>query len=702
MESSSTPSATTSTRGRGSGKPRTSKGYSHNGCSRCKGQRTRCDGQKPSCGRCTRAGVKCTGYGPQFRWSTKYEVFRQDAPKKPKRRATPKRLDQENSDPKNVSESNQSLAPSPRLDLQEQNPTLSQTDDRQDGLCEPLFENILLDLPGFTNLSELFNETPSSDSLGTAFFLQGLGQSPLDLGQAQALIKDVPAVTNDQCNFYPATTLPPSPSFPISPISPQPQPQPHEAAIEESTQNPPLGTSVVPYSKGNGHNMGIVSPTRPLNDPVSILVEFYFKETAQLFSCYDSSMNPFRTTVSRLWNSSPLLYKTLSSMAAASLVNDFPQLTALGKQLRKEAIEMLDKGSGPDHDLLLAMLMLGGSASWHNPRDLGLPFFNRARRKLASMSTAVFERHGVDYHFFHQSMTYWEMLLPYVAENDELDASIDEPTFIQGCTTVHFVGRLIRKQRKMAFSHRFTSLSHIKQLEKDLTAASELEQYLCSLSHPVETTVLDTEDRNTPVWHLLTLAKAYRSTRLIQLYHIFPDLLNHRLVREGLLNPDLNDDHGPDSTSSSYQLRRDWLTSYAVQALNLMKSIPLESGRRNFQPFILVSLSSELRMSPPPVDTDNSGPGACIADEIAGFTSQAIEVSKMRHFIKSRLNSFLHTLPPRPIHVYLDIVNETWRIMDERARLVSITGSNSGTFESCEDVYWMDVMIQNGWETTMA
>jgi hypothetical protein len=144
-------------------------------------------------------------------------------------------------------------------------------------------------------------------------------------------LPNVPNVTNDQCSFYPATALPPSPSFPISPTSPPPQPQPqsHKAAIEESTQNPSLGTSIVPYSKASGHNMGTVSPARSLNDPASILVEFYFKETAQLFSCYDSSMNPFRTTVSRQWNSSPLLYKTLSFMAAASLVNDFPQLTAL-------------------------------------------------------------------------------------------------------------------------------------------------------------------------------------------------------------------------------------------------------------------------------------------------------------------------------------------------------------------------------------
>ncbi|RSL89814.1 hypothetical protein CEP52_014781 [Fusarium oligoseptatum] len=467
-----------------------------------------CDEQKPSCGRCTRAGIKCTGYGPQFRWSTKYEVFRQDAPKKPKRRETPKRPDQESSNNKSASESNQSLAPSPQLDMQQQNPALDHTNERQDGLCEPLFDNILLDIPGVTDLADFFNETPSSDSLSTAFFPQGLGHSPQDFGQGQELIKDVPDVIDDQSRLYPATTLPPSPSFPISPASPRPQPQSHNAAIEESTQPPQLRTSVV--------------------------------------------------------------------------------------------------------------------------------------------------------------------------------------------------GRLIRKQRKMAFSHRFTSLSHIKQLEKDLAAASELEEYLCSLSHPVETTVLDTEDRNTPVWHLLTLAEAYRSTGLIQLYHIFPDLLDHRLAREALLSSDLNDDHGTDSTPLSCQLRKDWLTSYAVQALNLMKSIPLESGTRDFQPFILVSLSSELRMSPPPVDVHDGGLGACIPDQMVGFTSKTIEVSRMRHFIKSRLNSFLHTLPPKPIHVCLDIVNETWRTMDERARIVSTARNDNDTFESYEDVYWMDVMIQNGWETTMA
>lgn len=44
----------------------------------------------------------------------------------------------------------------------------------------------------------------------------------------------------------------------------------------------------------------------------------------------------------------------------------------------------------------------------------------------------------------------------------------------------------------------------------------------------------------------------------------------------------------------------------------------------------------------------------------------------------------------------MDIVMETWAKMDGQYRTdrTAINGEE-------EDVYWMDVMIENGWETTM-
>lgn len=467
------------------------------------------------------------------------------------------------------------------------------------------------------------------------------------------------------------------------------------------------------------------SPSKTLNDPATILVEFYFKETAQLFSCYDSSMNPFRTTVSRLWNSSRLLYRTLQSMAAANLIEQFPRLGILGRQFRDEAIAMLNvddstnESSNDIHasttsDTLLAMLMLGGTASWHDPRDLGLSFFNRIRRKLTSIGS---KSSVIDYQFFHQCMTYWELLLSYVADNEQLealefDSQADTQDYVcpdvvphpwtgfarDTQNAVQKVGRLIRQQRKLAFSRRFTSLSHIKQLEMDMATASELEAYLSNMCHPLESSVFDPKDQNTPVWQLLALAEAYRSTGLIQIYHIFPDVLDRRLARDGYQTSQQAQINPGDDLVPAYdqRTRNEYLTAFALRVLNLMKSIPLESGTRDFQPFILVSLSSELRL---PSFADD---GAEDANPMANITSETIETSRMRYFIKGRLEAFLHMLPPKPIRRCLDIVNRTWELMDQRAQRQNAPKRRRESLDDTQEVYWMDVMIENGWETTMA
>jgi hypothetical protein len=72
-------------------------------------------------------------------------------------------------------------------------------------------------------------------------------------------------------------------------------------------------------------------------------------------------------------------------------------------------------------------------------------------------------------------------------------------------------------------------------------------------------------------------------------------------------------------------------------------------------------------------------------DYSLNLSAHAIEVSRTRKFILGRLTSFLHVLPPKPIHICVDLVQEVWRRMDAGE----------------PDVYWMDVMIDNGWETTM-
>ena len=170
----------------------------------------------------------------------------------------------------------------------------------------------------------------------------------------------------------------------------------------------------------------------------------------------------------------------------------------------------------------------------------------------------------------------------------------------------------------------------------------------------------------------------------------------HNLYRNSPHN--LPSPPSPDAqqTPTPEALYSNWLTEFAVTTLSRLKTIPLESRTRCLQPFLLVASCSELRLprlatnaSPQPrngegyaegVDNDSNNP-----NQTPTISMEAIEVSRTRKFILGRLTSFLHVLPPKPIHVCLKLVNEVWRRLDA----------------GDDDAYWVDVMIEKGWETTM-
>ena len=501
-------------------------------------------------------------------------------------------------------------------------------------------------------------------------------------------------------------------------------------------------------------------------------MEFYFKETAQIFSCYDGNMNPFRTAVAQLWDSSPIIYHSLASMAAGSLSENFPKFQRAGSEHRQEAINLLRKEDVVDETVLLALLMLGGTASWHDPKDMGVRFFNLVQKYLHDMSLKTSsKRADNNFRFFHEAMMYWEMLLAFVVDGPELQQSSNlrlpddvppskkvphpwtgvahETQFL-----VQSVGRLIRQQRTKAYSCHFATQAYIKQMQQALTTAEDLERKLLALAGNVtENDIVNPGDRDTPLWHLVTLAEVYRQTGLIQLYRVFPDLLHERLQANGsriVLDHENtifsmpSDDYpatmeGMDARTLT-KATDSWLTLFSIKAVELLRSIPLESGTRDFQPFLLVALCSELRIAAD-IDSalktdlglDRRG-RSCWADvvdmNITLSTSPTnISVLRARGLIFSRLNSFLYTLPPRPIQVCLKIVKESWTNMDQAAMKQAIRqarkprsseanssrleaqgaglnelseNSSSDYAEEKKAVYWMDVMIENRWETTMA
>ncbi|OJJ44650.1 hypothetical protein ASPZODRAFT_134730 [Penicilliopsis zonata CBS 506.65] len=698
---------------------------SRNGCARCKSKRVKCGEESPACHRCTRLGVRCPGYVQPLRWVTENGKLEEHEIK------LHKTVQKELVPTASVSERTSSidlLSQTPKdLGLDANSSTLERIGIDLDGaniVCDGLWEQ--QGIHPVDELTDLFvsaSDAASTVGGGGIDLPVGDGSSPDDITDLSQLFTFAESLNHDEDPVFPEF----SPTAIVRNYAP--------AAQQMSAR---------------------VSIHQPLNNPSWTLIEYYFKEVAALFSSYDSQMNPFRTTVSRLWGSSLAMCRTMQSMAAASLVNDFPQFGPIGRKMRDEAIEAITNEPVIDDKSLLALLMLGQTASWHDSNDLGVSFFNTLRKHLntltAEESGGSMKKTSNNYRFFEEALIYWEMLLSFVTDTDSI-ATSDTLTsgFNSGGTlvlqrvphpwtgiardtqfTVHEIGRLVRKERRRFRTCRFTSQEDITQAQQAISKAQELEERLLSLSHPSEADIVSPGDDDTPVWHLLTMAEVYRCTGLMQLYRAFPDLLRLRLPLHSvhavhaqphmmmMMNNDAasffdpctasifdnlaenlmfnnaqnasssssssastsstststsTSTSSPPSASSSDQTSHhdNWLTTFALTTLSRLKTIPLESRTRCLQPFLLVAASSELRL-PSPLLSD---PGT--------ISPHAVEVSRTRKFVLARLTSFLHVLPPKPIRVCLLLVQEVWRRMDA----------------GLPNTYWVDVMMEKGWETTM-
>ncbi|OQE16660.1 hypothetical protein PENSTE_c023G07739 [Penicillium steckii] len=729
---------------------------SRNGCARCKSKRVKCGEEKPHCNRCTRIGVRCPGYVQSLRWVTKYDELSPGASSDGKA-GSPAPQGSPIQQPSHATEHVFSIEDTnttqlPQHDLD--NPEFPL--EEHPGLCDNLW-----DLPGSGSLPELTDLCPSPRGIPTSSTFPRSQEATHDFATSNDTAVDLShflsligqSHTEEDGRGSGSIYRDFSPSTIVRSYPPIPQQQ----------QQP---------------SRDFMSISRPLNNPSWTLIEYYFKEVAALFSSYDSQMNPFRTTVSRLWGSSLAMCRTMQSMAAATLVNDFPQYGPMGRKMRDEAVEIITRDAVMDDKALLALLMLGQTASWHDPKDLGISFFNLLRKQITSIGSSSSSTNTTttspdfgfsktnhsastntntsttstsnNYRFFEEALIYWEMLLSFVADNEMVfsqseTSSSNESLVLQKVPhpwtgiardtqfTVHEVGRLVRKERKRIRARKFTSQDEISRAQLAIEKARSLEERLLALAHPTEAEIVSPGDDETPVWHLLTMAEVYRCTGLMQLYRVFPDLLRNRLPNSsssssaspgdpffpidldsmnmgaggGFCSTQTGTNHGhghghgptqntsPSTTNTftedeSDLLYNNWLTEFAITTLSRLKTIPLESRTRCLQPFLLVASSSELRL-PPSTQRENEyhedgdGDGDGDGNEPPPISMEAIEVSRTRRFILGRLTSFLHVLPPKPINVCLRLVREVWKRMDE------------GDL----DTYWIDVMIEKGWETTM-
>jgi hypothetical protein len=435
-----------------------------------------------------------------------------------------------------------------------------------------------------------------------------------------------------------------------------------------------------------------------LQDHTSILVEYYFKEVCGMMSCYDSQMNPYRTAISNAWASSPALYYVVQSMAAACLSDVCHEFSAVGRRLLDQSIRLVSEDMKPGQQLttptLMALVMLGFSMSWHDASNVGQAEFellSKAIRSIETQPDGTLWPEKQKQVFFYNSLVYWRMLLSFVTDT--------EPTLPIACKLlpqpevakseghlpphpqtgigievqelVAQVGKLVRRERKRIRSRRSSSRIDIEQAKNAIQTAEQLHGELCAVTLPSEASVLNSGDDMTPTSHLIQVAEAYRLAGLLQLYRNFPDLLISQLPP----SPEV------EAVADS------WLTRLAMQINDMVQDIPITSRSKSIQPLLLVSICSELSLNRKiyPLEALAS-PVVSITTSPRFLTTPSItDILHARRTLMARLSFFKNMLAARPIKQMMTLVQETWSYMDRNRT----------------EINWMDVMLEEGYETLM-
>ncbi|KAF2010480.1 hypothetical protein BU24DRAFT_436597 [Aaosphaeria arxii CBS 175.79] len=397
-----------------------------------------------------------------------------------------------------------------------------------------------------------------------------------------------------------------------------------------------------------------------------------------------------RNIIESKWQSFGALHHTIQSMAAACLAKDFPHLASMAATEHSRALTSV-RGTLPSAELyeakLIVYTMLGHTASWLDPHNLATDIFRDTYKAVKEMPS---DDSSNSRRFFSGTLDYWAMLLAYLTDCEDLGdyepgtTPITKPTASERIDphpysglsqeTVQIVteiGILIFQYRKRMSTIKFLLEEHLDTFREALRKARRLERSLLAHRLPELTQVHDTGDPKTPLSHLQAIDEAYRCTGLLQLYRVFPDLLNERYApwsKEYILRP------VPAEKVPTAKERRIWLTELAKHILSILQEIPFESSTRCVQPFIMVALSSEL-------EHESSG------HPLDGFgvDQSSVEVSRARNFICSRLAAYWHILPLQKVKVIFELIKCIWAALDSGKK----------------DVYWLDVAYERSLATMM-
>lgn len=432
------------------------------------------------------------------------------------------------------------------------------------------------------------------------------------------------------------------------------------------------------------------------------LVQHFFHSVCPLFACYDSEFNLFRHIVKETWTRSRTVSLSIQSMAIAHLGNHYRYMAPLGHvkqtqawQVLQSDLQSLSTKKVALDSVLVSLLLLGMSAPWHNPSNLGLQYLSIARNLVQSQ---LKDQQGMGRYldvprtnFFLGALMYWEMLAsfvdpipmmpfpgfgtpaprkpamrerylphPWAGISMELQFALAE------------IGRLLRRRR--------TPLGRGKQSagaeseDDDEKWAYSLENFVLTLQLSGPDEILDYHDANTPKEDLISAADAQRAIALLEIYAAFPECLDSKIDEGWTLPPAHSRNFFPPADHSCFTERLEsCLCAIAIHALEIVKEIEISSAACRMLPLIFVSCASHLRV-PGQVQSGNDA-----------HECRREEVIRGRSYVEAQMLSFARKYPQKQMLRMCDIIREVWQRLDL----------------GVDRAHWMEVINEKGWQTMM-
>ncbi|KAJ5390038.1 uncharacterized protein N7496_001106 [Penicillium cataractarum] len=344
---------------------------------------------------------------------------------------------------------------------------------------------------------------------------------------------------------------------------------------------------------------------------------------------------------------------------------------------------------------------------WHNPSVLGITHLHGARglykkwliRANNSVDTAA-DQHKLSHvkTFLNGTMAYWEAMASFVMDQPVQSISYLTPICDQtgakkiqsnpwtGISTPVFVylaqaGALGRQRsiiRKLSVSNSTTGV-HEKLHEDLLAQACDVETALLGYKTPSIDRIEDTGDALTPVSHLQKMAQVYRLTALLEIYRVFPELLQKP-----------SSDEANVFDSISFQSRT---IALAIGILTIISTIPETSGVNALLCLPMITAGSALQ--PTEADRPELSHGSTrgsLCSELMSIFIQNDAHARWREFVRERMNIIHNYVGLGGVARALEVIEKTWFRAD--VQVFANEPDSVGEF-----VHWTDVMADERLET---